>query len=122
MPGARVPHIVLPDGRTLYDALGKDYTLLRFDRSVDAGPLLRAAEAAGLPLELLDIDAPEGRALYSQKLLICRSDQHIAWRGNGVPDDCAAIVERLAGRDGAAFERCRRAHKVPVADAPAKVN
>lgn len=121
-PGVRVPHIRLSDGRTLYDALGRDYTLLRFDRSVDAGPLLDAAAAAGLPLELLDVEAADAASLFSHKLLVCRSDQHIVWRGNGVPRDCAALVDKLAGRDRTAFETCRREHKVPVADAVVAVD
>ena len=35
VPGARVPHFWLAGGRSLYDALGAGYTLLRFDPSVD---------------------------------------------------------------------------------------
>ncbi|MEO5598128.1 MAG: FAD-dependent oxidoreductase, partial [Novosphingobium sp.] len=56
VPGCRVPHIWLADGRSLYDAMGRDYTLLRFDRNVDVTPMLRAAEACRVPLTLLDID------------------------------------------------------------------
>ena len=35
VPGCRVPHLWLRDGRSLYDALGPGYTLLRRDRSVE---------------------------------------------------------------------------------------
>ena len=31
VPGCRAPHFRLGDGRSLYDAFGSDYTLLRFD-------------------------------------------------------------------------------------------
>ena len=31
VPGCRTPHLWLHDGRSLYDALGPEYTLLRFD-------------------------------------------------------------------------------------------
>ncbi|HEY0441501.1 MAG TPA: FAD-dependent oxidoreductase, partial [Xanthobacteraceae bacterium] len=34
VPGCRTPHIWLDDGRSLYDAMGPDYTLLRFDPRV----------------------------------------------------------------------------------------
>src|SRR5207253_4302454 len=37
VPGCRAPHFWLPDGRSLYDAFGQGYTLLRFDPRVDAG-------------------------------------------------------------------------------------
>ena len=35
VPGCRTPHLWLRDGRSLYDALGSDFTLLRFDLTVD---------------------------------------------------------------------------------------
>ena len=36
VPGCRAPHFCLADGRSLYDAFGADYTLLRFDPTVDS--------------------------------------------------------------------------------------
>ena len=39
VPGCRVPHVWLRDGRSLYDALGAWFTVLRFDRSVAVTPL-----------------------------------------------------------------------------------
>jgi 2-polyprenyl-6-methoxyphenol hydroxylase-like FAD-dependent oxidoreductase len=121
-PGVRAPHIRLADGRTLYDALGKDYTLLRFDRSVDVGPLFTAAGAAGLPLDLLDVESDEAASLYRHKLLVCRSDQHVVWRGDRVPREPAELVAKLAGRDKADFERRLKEHRRPVADTVAAVS
>ena len=46
VPGCRTPHLWLADGRSLYDAVGPDYTLLRFDLAADPVPLLDAAGAA----------------------------------------------------------------------------
>ena len=34
VPGCRAPHFWLADGRSLYDAFGPGYTLLRFDRRI----------------------------------------------------------------------------------------
>jgi 2-polyprenyl-6-methoxyphenol hydroxylase-like FAD-dependent oxidoreductase len=121
VPGVRAPHVMLQNGRTLYDALGKDYTLLRFDPSADGGPLMAAAASIGMPLDLLDVDSDEARQLYRQKLLICRSDQHVAWRGDEAPADCGALMEKLAGRDLADFDNRRGLHVRPVADAVAPV-
>src|SRR5262249_30135103 len=39
VPGCRAPHVWLRDGRSLYDALGADYSLLRFDPAADAAGL-----------------------------------------------------------------------------------
>lgn len=45
VPGCRLPHFWLEDGRSLYDVLGDDYTLLRFNRRVDVSTLVQAAPA-----------------------------------------------------------------------------
>jgi 2-polyprenyl-6-methoxyphenol hydroxylase-like FAD-dependent oxidoreductase len=97
VPGCRAPHFWLADGRSLYDAFGQGYTLLRFDADADARPFLAAARARNVPVTLLDIagvGVPEG---YRHKLVLCRDDQHVAWRGDRVPDDAAALVELLRG-------------------------
>lgn len=97
VPGCRTPHLWLADGRSLYDAMGPEYTVLRFDRSVDASALLAAARDQGVPMVLLDVSSPEAAALYPHALLISRPDQHVAWRGNQVPADALALIDRLRG-------------------------
>jgi 2-polyprenyl-6-methoxyphenol hydroxylase-like FAD-dependent oxidoreductase len=99
VPGCRAPHFWLADGRSLYDAFGPAYTLLRFDRTVDAAPLLDAAAARRMPLALLDIDAAVTMVppAYRHALVACRSDQHVAWRGDRVPAAPAQLVDVLRG-------------------------
>lgn len=97
VPGCRTPHLWLADGRSLYDALGPDYTLLRFDPATNVDTLLAAAAENGLPLQLLDVISDEAPALYHEKLVLSRPDQHIAWRGNSLPADPHALIERLRG-------------------------
>jgi len=105
VPGCRVPHLWLADGRSLYDAmaaLGEGYVLLRRDPALDVAPLVAAAAARGLPLRVLDIDGPEAAALYDRALVISRPDQHVAWRGDAVPADPEALVDLLRGATPAA--------------------
>ncbi|HEX5165296.1 MAG TPA: FAD-dependent oxidoreductase [Thermomicrobiales bacterium] len=97
VPGCRTPHIWLADGRSLYDALGPDYTLLRFDLTVDAEPLLAAARTRGVPLELLDVVPAEPAPVYTTALLLSRPDQHVAWRGDQLPDDSLALTDLVRG-------------------------
>jgi 2-polyprenyl-6-methoxyphenol hydroxylase-like FAD-dependent oxidoreductase len=97
VPGCRVPHLWLRDGRSLYDAMGPEYTLLRFDRAVDVSALLRAAAERRVPLALLDVESDEAAALYPQKLVLSRPDQHVAWRGDIAPADPIALIDRLRG-------------------------
>ena len=96
-PGCRATHFRLADGSSLYDALGSDYTLLRFDAAVDTGPLLRAAEARGVPLARLDIAAGLAPAEYRHALVLVRADQHVAWRGDCCPAAPETLIERLRG-------------------------
>ena len=97
VPGCRTPHLWLRDGRSLYDAIGPDFTLLRFDPAVDARRLTGAATERGVPMTILDVDSDEAAALYPQKLVLSRPDQHVAWRGDAVPDDPAMLVDRIRG-------------------------
>lgn len=99
VPGCRLPHFVLADGRSLYDLLGAGFTLLQFDPAVETSALVAAARAAGVPLKLLAIDrdldaAPDA---YRHALVLARGDAHIVWRGDTI-DDAAALLDRVTGR------------------------
>jgi 2-polyprenyl-6-methoxyphenol hydroxylase-like FAD-dependent oxidoreductase len=96
-PGARVPHLWLAPGHSLYDAMGPAYTLLRFDRSIDITGLVAAAASAGVPLTVLDISAGDPSGVYRHKLLLARPDQHVAWRGDAQPADPGALIALLRG-------------------------
>jgi hypothetical protein len=98
VPGCRTPYFWLADGRSLYDAMGYDYTLLRFDPTVAVDTLLAAAEQRGMPLQLLDINPGTAPKVYNTKLLLSRPDQHVAWRGNALPEDVESLVGRLCGK------------------------
>ena len=97
-PGCRTPHLWLADGRSLYDAMGPDYTLLRFDPAVEVAPLVSAAAERGVPLTLLDIDATERPPVHRHALLLSRPDQHVAWRGDSLPEDVHGLVDRVRGQ------------------------
>ncbi len=100
-PGCIAPHAWLEDGSSLYDHLGKGYTLLITD-NVAATPdaLQAAAEASGTPLSVLR--APQVlHDLYGASYALIRPDQHVAWRGNAI-EDAAGLLERVCGRTGTA--------------------
>jgi 2-polyprenyl-6-methoxyphenol hydroxylase-like FAD-dependent oxidoreductase len=97
VPGCRTPHLWLRDGRSLYDALGPAFTLLRLDPAVETGGLVAAAAHRGVPLVVLDVDANETASLYSRKLLLSRPDQHVAWRGDELPEDPTELIDRVRG-------------------------
>ena len=97
VPGCRTPHVWLEDGRSLYDAMGDDYTLLRMDSSIDTQPLQQAAAARGMPLKVVDVTGDEARMVYREALLLSRPDQHVAWRGHSLPADVGQLLDRLNG-------------------------
>ena len=97
VPGCRLPHFWLRDGRSLYDALGPGHTLLRFDPVSDASGLLAAAARVGMPLTLLDIEADEVPDAYRHRLVLTRPDQHVAWRGDEPPANAAGLIDLLRG-------------------------
>lgn len=97
VPGCRTPHLWLKDGRSLYDATGPDFTLLRFDPMVDVSGLMRAAAEAGLPLTLLDIEADDVPPAYRHSLVLSRPDHHVAWQGNQPPADPGRLIDRVRG-------------------------
>ena len=97
VPGCRTPHLWLDDGRSLYDALGPEFTLLRFDATADASALQEAAKTRGVPLRVLDVQSREAAALYPETFVLSRPDQHVAWRGDRMPDDALALVDRIRG-------------------------
>ena len=97
VPGCRTPHFWCEDGSSLYDAMGSEFTLLRFDRAVDVVPLEAAARIRGVPLKVLDIKRATPANLYETALLLSRPDQHVAWRGDRLPPDSLALVDRVRG-------------------------
>ena len=98
VPGCRAPHLWLGDGRSLYDALGPDYTLIRHrsDRPRRVASS-NAAAKRGVPLAVLDVDAPDARALYARKLVLVRPDQHVAWRGDEEPAAPMGVIDLVRG-------------------------
>ena len=94
VPGCRTPHLWLSDGRSLFDAMGPEYTLLRFDRSVTVAPLVEAARLRGMPLTVLDLAL---QPPYRHKLVLSRPDQHVAWRGDVVPANPLKLIDKVRG-------------------------
>jgi 2-polyprenyl-6-methoxyphenol hydroxylase-like FAD-dependent oxidoreductase len=97
VPGCRAPHLWLPDGRSLYDALGPEYTLLRFDPAVRISGLLGAAARRSVPLSVVDIEAPDAHALYAFSLVIVRPDQHVAWRSDEESSMPGELIDLVRG-------------------------
>jgi hypothetical protein len=85
-------------GSSLFDRLGRGFTLLRLNpTAADTAALERTAAARGVPLAILDVTLPEARELYGRDLALVRPDLYIAWRGDRLPDDLDALLARVTG-------------------------
>jgi 2-polyprenyl-6-methoxyphenol hydroxylase-like FAD-dependent oxidoreductase len=96
VPGCRAPHLWCEDGTSLYDAMGPEFTLLRFDSAVDVAALELAARDRDVPLKVLDVERPAAVA-FDSPLVLSRPDQHVAWRGDRSPADPLALIDRVRG-------------------------
>jgi hypothetical protein len=96
VPGRRTPHLCCEDGGSPYDAMGPEFTLPRFDPAVDAAPREDAARNRGAPLKVLDMHDPTA-AILDGCGLVSRPDQHVAWRGDTLPADSFALIDRVRG-------------------------
>ena len=97
VPGCRTPHLWCGDGSSLYDAMGPEFSLLRFDRAIETDALEQAARLRGVPLEIIDIEEAGSPAFEGSGLVLSRPDQHVAWRGNRLPPDPLALIDRVRG-------------------------
>ena len=96
-PGARLPHRWLPDGRSVYDLLGAEFTVLQLARGAEVQELLSAAARRDVPLRLVDLSGVPGlREVHGADLLLVRPDQHVAWRGSR-PEDAEALLGQVIG-------------------------
>ena len=97
-PGARLPHLWLPDGASLYDRLGNGLSLLRLRDAADVVPFIEAAAARGVPLAVIELRGQTLEEFYGASLLLVRPDQHVAWRGASVDRPTAeAVIDQVRG-------------------------
>lgn len=100
-PGGRPPHAWLTDGRSLYDVLGLDFTLLQLRDTFDSvAPLVHAARSSDVPLVVVDLSEEGLRDLYEADLALVRPDHIVCWRGDCLPADPTALLGQVTGRWG----------------------
>jgi 2-polyprenyl-6-methoxyphenol hydroxylase-like FAD-dependent oxidoreductase len=97
VPGCRTPHLWCEDGVSLYDAMGPEFTLLKFDSAVDVAALESAARQRGVPLKVLQVKPTEAAVYDGSRLVLSRPDQHVAWRGDSLPSDPLALIDHVRG-------------------------
>jgi hypothetical protein len=97
--GHHLPPQLLSSGRNVFEELGPYFTLLAFDGDHrDVVGFAEAANALGVPLEIVRDSYADGRTAYEAKLILVRPDRYVAWTGETAPADAGAVVAKAAGR------------------------
>jgi 2-polyprenyl-6-methoxyphenol hydroxylase-like FAD-dependent oxidoreductase len=74
VPGGRLPHVWLDDGRAFFDELGPEYTLIA-QRPAELQEVVTFARANSIPLKIIE---PPQQYPWKNHLLLVRPDQHLA--------------------------------------------
>lgn len=90
MPGERLPHHWMPDGASLYDHLGKRYTLL-CPISTPLEVMERAVSEQGWMGDIVELRTLPADYPWPGELLLVRPDQVIAWRGTDFPSHLSLL-------------------------------
>ena len=101
-PGSLAPHAWLHDGSSLYDHFGPGFTLLATSdgKPGDVARTHESADRLGVPLTVIQPREAALKALYRARYVLIRPDQHVAWRGDVLPNQLDAVFARIAGRCG----------------------
>lgn len=97
-PGGRAPHAWLVDGRSLFDVLGPEFTLLRVAGDADLGPLQCANAENPVPITIVDVRDHNLRSLYEADLALVRPDQIVCWRGDEIPAAPDALLRQIVNQ------------------------
>jgi hypothetical protein len=84
--GVRLPHAWVSPGLAGGDTLAR--------------PLLAALRALGATADHVRLADTRLRDHYGRDLFLLRPDLHVAWRGNGLPEDVALLADTVTGWAG----------------------
>ena len=93
-PGHRLPHFWFAPGDSLFDHLGREFSLVGDLSLPAAASIMTAARQLGLPLTGVDLGHGGRANLFEAPLVLVRPDQHVAWRGTAT--DAPMAVLRVA--------------------------
>ncbi len=95
-PGSRAPHAWLEPGKSTLDLFGHGFVLMS-SPAEGVETFEKECQKRGVPLMSKRIDNPEIANLYERAYVLVRPDGHVAWRGDALPDDPGALIDRVRG-------------------------
>ncbi len=103
-PGHRLPHAWLGSGRSLYDLLGPEHSLVGDVDGPAGARIVEEARQLGIPLTSVALSPDLSGRLFDSPLVLVRPDQHVAWRGTDA-DDARSLLLRVTGAGCRSEER-----------------
>ena len=97
-PGGRMPHYWIDEKESVFDRLGSWFNLVRLGPDAPtASEFEQAAEKLNVPMNIVHFEEAGTEDFYGARLLLIRPDQHVAWRGNEIPESPAEILTTAIG-------------------------
>ncbi len=96
-PGCRAPHAWLEPAKSTLDLFGHEFVLMSFQGEQGVDTFEKACQERGVPFINQPIDNPEIAKLYDRAYVLVRPDGHVAWRGDTLPNDPGALIDRVRG-------------------------
>jgi 2-polyprenyl-6-methoxyphenol hydroxylase-like FAD-dependent oxidoreductase len=96
-PGCRAPHAWLESGKSTIDLFGHSFVLMCFQGQQGVETFDKVCQQKDVPFTSIQIDNPEIANLYERAYVLVRPDGHVAWRGDRLPDDPDAVIDRVRG-------------------------
>ncbi|EME18738.1 hypothetical protein G418_18844 [Rhodococcus qingshengii BKS 20-40] len=78
--GSRLPHLWRTDGSSLFDALGRDWTVIVVG-ALEVEDLVASTSSAGVDVTVVRLTADEAAGVIDQPVVIVRPDLYIAYSG-----------------------------------------
>ena len=105
-PGCLAPQLWRADGSSLYDHFGMGFTLLvTAGTAFDGGAFAAAAAERAVPLKVIAPGDARLPGRYGARFALIRPDQHVAWRGDAVPENVRGLLGQVTGHLSSATER-----------------
>lgn len=93
--GSRLPHLWRTDGSSLFDALGRDWTVIVVG-TLEVEDLVASTSSTGVDVTVVRLTADEAAGVIDQPVVIVRPDLYIAYSGPS-PVQPNSIFGRLLG-------------------------
>lgn len=94
-PGHHLPSRTLSDGRNVFEALGRGFTLIALDAPDGAAEKFEdAAATLDIPFDLVIDSYADGREEFGARLILVRPDQYVVWCGDTPPTNAEYLLHK----------------------------